>query len=231
MKRGAADPELRLPSRGHAPAVHEVDRRRLSEVRSAAGRRWTTTRSSSGLPAPARRSTPSSTCAFRRRLSSPVRPGRTHTPPRAFACRSRPRPSCACSSSFFGGVGRLHGLHGHQLQRPRLRRRRRRHRPVDAGRRPLPGRDRADHRSPDRRARRADGADRRQPRDLDGRRDECAMSSRGRGRHLPGGAGTRVGSLPPNSRETGAEKVSLIGATGFARTLDPGDTSTTGRSD
>ena len=48
-------------------------------------------------------------------------------------------------------------------------------------------------------------------------------------RHRPAAAGTRVGCLPPNRRETGSEKVSLIGASGFARTFGPGETSTTGR--
>ena len=48
-------------------------------------------------------------------------------------------------------------------------------------------------------------------------------------RHRPAAAGTSVGCLPPNRRETGSEKVSLIGASGFARIFGPGETSTTGR--
>src|SRR5262245_24464411 len=43
--------------------------------------------------------------------------------------------------------------------------------------------------------------------------------------------GTTVGSAPPNTRATGAEKVSLIGESGSARPLRRADASTTGRSD
>src|SRR5262245_24889857 len=43
--------------------------------------------------------------------------------------------------------------------------------------------------------------------------------------------GTRVGSAPPNTRATGAEKVSLIGESGSTRPARPAEASTTGRSD
>src|SRR5262249_15905645 len=48
---------------------------------------------------------------------------------------------------------------------------------------------------------------------------------------LPLTEGTTVGSVPPSTRETGAEKVSLIGESGSARPCGPGDASTTGRSE
>src|SRR5262245_8605450 len=46
----------------------------------------------------------------------------------------------------------------------------------------------------------------------------------------PGTEGTTVGSAVPRTRETGSEKVSLIGERGSARPFGPVDTSTTGRS-
>src|SRR5262245_3716085 len=43
--------------------------------------------------------------------------------------------------------------------------------------------------------------------------------------------GATVGAVPRSTRETGAEKVSLIGASGSTRRPGPGDASTTGRFD
>src|SRR6185437_9697675 len=47
--------------------------------------------------------------------------------------------------------------------------------------------------------------------------------------HRPGTVGTSVGRRLPSTCVTGAEKVSVIGASGLVRTFGPGEASTTGR--